>query len=591
MTVKKYYIKKGGVKYPLHSFEYEKEGSQAVDTTRMTLSRTEDSNLDIGDDVSIGFDNESDVFVAEFNGDIANKQVHEELVITMESYDGRLNRSAFISVVYESKTLEFIIEDVITNYTNLTYASTGSTGITLNRFVVNEETAREVIDRILKDLDWQIRVDNSKNFYFEPKGSITSNIILTVGTNAFMESNWSKNPNRLTNSCTVIGDNALFNTNQTFTATSSQTVFTVTYEIVGNVRVTVEGTEKVGGQSGSTETFDYSVNREKKKITFESGVTLNETVIITYEYEIPIKITARNESSISTYGLFPKKVTDDTLKTTSDARKLAKKIVSVYGTPVTSGKLMVNWTEDIDVGETVQVIDSFNNIDREFVVIRLSRSYPEGIKRVFLGIEEFRFSDWNKDIGDRIKKLESKQDNSDIVQKYLSFPENINILTKPGRIRTRTRTIGDAFILGHSSNAILGTFKLGVGTRGTYIVQSVTNYNKIMIERFNFTTYKASATTATWNTSGETTTYTSGQLSQSLSVALNHGTITSATLTSTEVSGSFDYEMTANGGSNWETVTSGTLHTFANTGTDLRWRATENAASTGEISNIQIAYA
>ena len=68
----------------------------------------------------------------------------------------------------------------------------------------------------------------------------------------------------------------------------------------------------------------------------------------------------------------------------------------------------------------------------------------------------------------------------------------------------------------------------------------------------------------------------------------NNGNRTQAKLTSTEVSGSFDYELSVNGGSNWETVTSGTLHTFTNTGTDLRFRITESAASTGEISKIII---
>ena len=67
-----------------------------------------------------------------------------------------------------------------------------------------------------------------------------------------------------------------------------------------------------------------------------------------------------------------------------------------------------------------------------------------------------------------------------------------------------------------------------------------------------------------------------------------NGTITQVRLTSTVVSGAFLYEVTANGGSNWETTTSGTLHEFTNTGTDLRFRVTENATSTGEISEIKL---
>jgi CO/xanthine dehydrogenase Mo-binding subunit len=253
-------------------------------------------------------------------------------------------------------------------------------------------------------------------------------------------------------------------------------------------------------------------------------------------------------------------------------------------------------------------------VNSDFVVVSINKEYPSGKRTVTLGVEEIRYLDLNNDMNDRIKRLEAKQDNTDIVQKYLNFNENLDVVPVTGRVRTRTKNIaGDtmiwgssdfgiwgtakwrgtaniSFVLGNSKAAILGTSLLG-SQASAYVVTSVTNPSSIMNERFNFNTYNDTAsTTATWNTAGETSTYTSGQLAQSLAVALNDGTITAATLTATEVSGSFDYVMTADGGSNWESVTSGAAHTFTNTGTDLRWRATENAASTGEINNIKIDY-
>lgn len=495
MTVKKYFIKKSGIEYELHEFEFKKQNTTTIDTTELVLSRTQDSIFDIGDDVSIGFHNESDVFVAEFNGDITKKESHQELFLTMESYDGRIFRTDYITEVHENKTIEFIVDFLITNYTTLTYASTTTTGITLKRFVLNDETVGEAITRILKDLDWQTRVDDSKNFYFEPRGDVVSSIVLNVGTNAFMESNWKKNPNRLTNSCTVIGDKAKFNTNETFNPIASQTDFTLTYKITGNVRITVDGTEKVGGEEGIIGTFDYSMNREQKKIIFESEMTGTEEVIIFYEYELPIKITARNESSIALYGVFPIKIVDNTLKTTSDARKLAKKVVSLFGNPTRSGELRVKWAEDIDVGETVPIIDTFNSIDQSFVVMNLTKTYPEGSQKIFVGIEEVNLLDMDKSLNDRIKKLETKQDNTDIVQKYISFNENVNVVSKTGRIRTRTRDTSTDSIWGI---AVWGTDNWDGTYDNLYVVTSVKNIDKIMNERFDFDTYKDDSTTGTW---------------------------------------------------------------------------------------------
>ena len=93
------------------------------------------------------------------------------------------------------------------------------------------------------------------------------------------------------------------------------------------------------------------------------------------------------------------------------------------------------------------------------------------------------------------------------------------------------------------------------------------------------------ATTADWSTTGSVV-FDAGEIAESLAIDFNNGTISQVKFTFTEVSGSFDYEATADGGSNWESITSGTLHVFTDTGTDLRWRATEKNSSTGEISKV-----
>lgn len=70
---------------------------------------------------------------------------------------------------------------------------------------------------------------------------------------------------------------------------------------------------------------------------------------------------------------------------------------------------------------------------------------------------------------------------------------------------------------------------------------------------------------------------TSG-LAQSATIDEVSANIAQATLTATSTlnSQTISYQMSANGGTNWENVTSGSEHTFANAGSDLRFRATLN---------------
>ncbi len=78
--------------------------------------------------------------------------------------------------------------------------------------------------------------------------------------------------------------------------------------------------------------------------------------------------------------------------------------------------------------------------------------------------------------------------------------------------------------------------------------------------------------------SGNGRAYPFKTIAQSTSVDFNNEIITGAKLTATFTGNTPALFMTANG-SNFESISSGVIHTFSNTGTDLRW----NASGTGTI--------
>ena len=592
MTIKAYYVRYDSNNYPILEMEHKEGGNSEVDVTEISLSRSHDSIFDIGTDVSIGYLDESESFVAEFNGDITAKETYEMLIITVESYGGRINRTEHITKIYDDKSPEYIVDDLVDTYTDgLTYASSSSSGSTITKFVMNSETAGEGITRILNELNWQIRVDNSKNFYFEPKGEQVSSINLTVGTNAFMDSNWIENPTQLINDVTIIGDNAKFQTNKTIASGDGQTDFVVDHIIVGNVRVTVEGVEVTGGQISGTVSYDYTVDKENKTIIFSSGQTLNDSVIIYYEYEIPIKVSSRNDVSIAAHGRFPKRFTDKTLTSMSQARSFARKIVNLYSEPIKSGNLTLMWDADVSVGETINIVDSFSGIDQEFVILKKTKKYPDGVHTIEVGVEELDILNWNKTMDGRVKNLEAKQDSSDLLQKYLMFKENLNVITRQGRVRIRTRDISgtDIMLWDNVTFGIWGTHNWGASSSlGSKVVSSIINPENTMYERFNFTTYDdTGSTTATWDTTNEQCTFTSAEIAVSLAVAKRATTYTSATLTADSTT-NLAFHLSADGGSHWESATSGTSHTFVVAGKDLRWKATASGDAT--LTEIKIVY-
>lgn len=137
----------------------------------------------------------------------------------------------------------------------------------------------------------------------------------------------------------------------------------------------------------------------------------------------------------------------------------------------------------------------------------------------------------------------------------------------------------------------------------------VINNNNFFVERFKFTTLKDSSTTAYWDTtngvlaedssSNHVPTYNSTALSlivaKDTSFSGTPRIISKATIYADETIYSGDtitYELSADGGSNWETVTNETEHTFTTTGSSLMWRVTMagHGGSSTYLSSLRIKY-
>ena len=160
---------------------------------------------------------------------------------------------------------------------------------------------------------------------------------------------------------------------------------------------------------------------------------------------------------------------------------------------------------------------------------------------------------------------------------------------------------GTAFVLG-TARAELGTGAIGAGTYATGSRVKIINPDNEWREMLRNLSYTDSAgatislifndtgnTTATWDTTNHRWTFTGSQIIQTTSIFLDGQTITKATLTilSTNITtvGNLTFQLSADGGSNWESVTLNTEHTFTNTGTDLRIKISSSGNAVVDIED------
>ena len=526
-----------------------------------------------------------------------------------------------------------IVKDLIETYGGMT-ASVQSSGTEdgkrIDQFKCINSDIFERIIALKKALDWDLYYnDSDRKVYFEPWGFRDSGITLTVGEEIVALPEWEFDTSNMINDLRI--DGATTQTNLTESGQiGTDTGYTTNSITLDKTPDAVElymdssnppTTQRIGGSKDASTGHFYYVDRENKKIMPATGTTFTsgDYAKINYIWSAPAPIHMTNDLSITNYGRYQKEVELGDVSSVADAESRGANILSKRSIPFITGKILVKSQEGNipNRGEEVSIVDTKTptvngeNLSGDYVVNKIKYKFPSGIEELEVGDKKWHLVEWQESTEQRLKRLEEQfVRNQDLVIELLEF-KNSNA----GQLKNRyfkvleTNIAGEtliwgnssfgiwntgkwgsvaqtSFILGNTQAAVLGTSQLG-SKNSEEVARFVRQYLNDYTENFIDTDFKDTTNTnCTWGSSGSIT-FTSGQIAQSSSVDLNNGVITTATLTSEEVSGSFKYEMTADG-TNWEEVTSGTEHTFTTTGEDLRWRATENASSTGEISQIKI---
>jgi len=523
-----------------------------------------------------------------------------------------------VNTVYDSGShatagvISDIFDDLVTTYgglstTSSTIQSSGSTLI-IQKFVCNHTDIFERCKALAEALDWQFYYNSDDGYvYFEPKGYTTNSTTLTIGSNVYNLPRWQYDNTEMANDITFVGGYQEVETTESgqigVTAGYTTTGISIDYEPI-SVKVYGDAanpptTLKTGGLPDSSSSYDYYVDKDQKKILPAIGTTFtgNDFYEIRYSAAAPIPITLYRQKSIDTYGLFTKTITLKDIRSVVDAEQRGNEYLDKYSQPFTYATLYVknDSTYNLAVGQKIRVIDSKTkpNVDDIFVINRLRIKYPSNYDELDVGDRFWRLADFQSKTLEKLKRLEESEfQNQDLINKRVDIlNSDDDPLEKENRyLKLLTQTVSgtNCFIFGNADYGKFGTGKFGDNDVGSETINYLRQYNNSYTETFIDTDFKDTVnTTADWDTTNKYLDFTSGEVAYSDSVDYNNGTITTATLTVTIDSGTFDLYMTADG-TNWESVTSGTAHTFTDTGTDLRWRIDENAASTGRITEVTV---
>jgi hypothetical protein len=463
----KTYVKSSGTYEDVPSSQvaralYEDNGTQALN--RLTIDFTQD----IVSGTANPFYNREmkfDIDGTEIFGGRVEKQTGNdgnEAIYTAEcwSYGGQF-LSKLANEIYENVSPEFIVEDLITTYTDLTYASTVSTGVVIDRIVFRDKPLSECLQTMANLLGYFFTTDADKNMYFEEWGSVSTGLTFDVtGGSVLYKPQWQYNTNEVVTQVTIEGGLQQFNVAESFVATASQTEFSLVNQPVDSVNVTVNGVVK-DPQVSEQNDGDYVVKIEDKKVVFNAGLTVSDAVVITYSYNVKIKVQAETEVFDDDGNQIVKegKVTNKSLKTTQEARLWGDKYLSVYSIPQKSTVIpYVGFPIGAEAGRRCFVLDTEEGdagINEEFVIESISYSYETGLSEITVGSIRQNLFDWQAEVNERLRTLAQDDTDENKLQIYRRFKATVAIGATPSGT-VSTSTPNDSFILGHKT---LGRFR------------------------------------------------------------------------------------------------------------------------------------
>ncbi len=443
-------------------WEYEKTDDDEISEIEILMSRKaiDTVNITNGQSLEVWAGNTTSTDKKYFNG-FVDDIVPEGAIIKV------IGRNAMVQLVrknvnkiYDSGIdasageVSEIVEDLIETYGGMsgTVQSSGTEdGSRVDVFkCVNTDIWGRLVT-LKNALDWQIRYDDANDVvHFAPRGFVNSGITLNTKTEIVGIPIWDFDTTNMINDLRVDGASTQTNITEsgkietTANYLNESILLTKTPDIVELLIDAADPptTQKEGGTKDSSSSHFYYIDRENKKIMPKTSTTFttDHFAIINYTWSAPAPIHMRNQASVDSYGLFQKQIDLSDVASVADAESRAASILNKRSVPFVTGKLLVLSTSTPNVGELVDVVDTFSikNPSGQYVVTKVLYKWPSGVEEIEVGDSEWRLADWQSTTEERLKRLEEQfVRNQDILLELVNIQNanDENFLTPTPRDR------------------------------------------------------------------------------------------------------------------------------------------------------------
>ena len=383
------------------------------------------------------------------------KQIFQKEVI-IHSFGKSLGETEVRAQAYKSKTAEFIVDDLVRNNTDLFPHLHGTpSGIILSRFNADGKLV-DIIRDLTQLTGKTFNTDALGSFHLHDSSFNETCFVFTHGGNA-INMECVNDDTEIVNDLVIIGENKKYDSSETFTGDGNTSCFVLKYGAI-STEVTVNCVAQVAEEA-------YDVCIIGKTVTFGVNPPNGHSVVIKYQYEVPLLIRGEKQDSIEEYGRHSKRLVMPWIRTRNDGVRFVNGYLNRYKNIRTSLKLELGVMKNsLAEGDVVRVVNDIKNIDDSYVVKSLTWKYPDMKTEVLVG--EFRFDDleYEKQIIEKLHDLESALTEikdikcSEQVEEVITIIHSTNVIcaVSDGIVFIQSLSLGSDFTITTVSPAIYG---------------------------------------------------------------------------------------------------------------------------------------
>ena len=299
---------------------------------------------------------------------------------------------------------------------------------------------------------WIYYIDNDSDIHFEIESFAVSAFSSTDANTFNVET--AKESKKIYNDITIYGGERLTeNFNDEFKGDGLTTTFIFS---PGNPespvkQVTVNTVIKI-------EDTDFTVDYDKKSITFSVAPGNGVTISIIHDYRLKIIANAKDDESIDKYGLREYTKRDDNIISNERAEEIADALLKLYKDEYNNIKTHHFLNPTINLAEYMTTTNTRLDLNDSYLITQIEHKHSnQGLETITsLAAEDLaEIPDVLRELKSQIKVVEMSQVNlDDPVTRIIKLPTKIKLTATNALFH---RNLCDSFILGHpTDNGRLG---------------------------------------------------------------------------------------------------------------------------------------